>query len=257
MENLTVISGAGEMIDLLLPEPEKVRQTVRAIHETLAGEPVLRPRRIAELLRSFFPVRCCASPETLSFEDVLTLAEALAYISREERLNREEYEELRLPEGSFYEQSYESIVKNGISESFSGGGIPPETPLMDDIPQDCDISAKGETPRNGELPKSSITPRNGDILQGRDIQKYGETLRTSVESACLSDEIIALSFSYKWTLEYALSLAPEVQRRCLEIAGVRRQDKNPPPEKMESVSAAEIVRAVQRGKEALRRFREK
>ncbi|MBO5791406.1 MAG: hypothetical protein J6S54_02920 [Lentisphaeria bacterium] len=256
MENLTVISGAGEMIDLLLPEPEKVRQTVRAIHETLAGDPALRPRRIAELLRSFFPVRCCVSPETLSFEDVLTLAEALAYISREERLNREEYEELRLPEGSFYEHSYESIVKKGISESFSGG-IPPETPLMDDIPQDCDISAKGETPRECEQPKSSITLRNGDIAPAGNISGYGETLRTSVESACLSDEIIALSFSYKWTLEYALSLAPEVQRRCLEIAGVRRQDKNPLPEKMESVSAAEIVRAVQRGKEALRRFREK
>jgi hypothetical protein len=245
MENLTVISGAGEMIDLLLPEPEKVRQTVRAIHETLEGEPALRPRRIAELLRSFFPARCCASPETLSFEDVLTLAEALAYISREDRVIHEQYEKLRLPEGSFYEQSYERIVKNGISESFSGGGIPPETPLMDDIPQDRDISVNGET------------PRNGDIAPAGNISGYGETLRTSVESACLSDEIIALSFSYKWTLEYALSLAPEVQRRCLEIAGVRRQDKNPPPEKMESVSAAEIVRAVQRGKEALRRFREK
>lgn len=188
MENLTVISGSGERIALLLPAPELLQQKVAALRNALEEtELSSRPRRIAELLRSLFPARCGIFLEELSSEDTAKLTDALACISRE----------------------------SGSEERICAAEIPFE-----------------ESRNGGPGPASA-------------------------ESTQVSDEVIALCFCYKWTLEYAASLDVELQRRCLEIAGVRRKEKNPPAEEMTAVSAAEIARAVQRGKDALRRFREK
>ena len=83
MENLTVISGSGEQFDLMLPAPEKLRQTVAVIRYLLKNDPSAGAPGIAPLLRCFFPPRCRKSLEKISLEDTLKLIHAFSFILKE------------------------------------------------------------------------------------------------------------------------------------------------------------------------------
>ena len=75
------------------------------------------------------------------------------------------------------------------------------------------------------------------------------------ESHGYSDEVIALAFLYKWRLDYAAALPPELRRRCLEHAGVKKNARN--TEAKADASSGELAHAIARTLEAIRKYRKK
>ena len=68
----------------------------------------------------------------------------------------------------------------------------------------------------------------------------------------VEDEVIALAFAFKWTLEYAAALPPRLRARCLELCRFRRES---PPPAGTAFAPEELARAVARNAAALARFR--
>ena len=76
-----------------------------------------------------------------------------------------------------------------------------------------------------------------------------------LRSMPITDDIILAAYSFKWSLEYAASLPPELLRRCLEIAGGGRKSVTLAeiPEAMYSPEA--VRRAAVRAAEAVANYR--
>ena len=423
MENLTVISGSGEQFDLMLPAPEKLRQTVAVIRYLLKNDPSAGAPGIAPLLRCFFPPRCRKSLEKISLEDTLKLIHAFSFILKEhekhnalsdsardwggegERIpgglaeeaagtekkssdrtfpgykefseghicsgsekktlpvfsgmqssanenemifpEREEMEflltsqvssvgnpfpcqpppadEQGTPAGNAFPQQPPPAEEQETPEGKPCPHQPPpaeeqgtpvgnpfphqpppaeeqETPVGKPFPHQPLPAEEQETPgekaqssfhfprwaeklleclyrfRGGERlpPAPGRTPEEGEEGNSLSAEKrtgtperYSKTFFAEEPPSALSgtftfadeaqgfsDEVIILCFCYKWTLEYGASLAPEIRKRCLEAAGIRRKEDDHHRTSAENLSADEILRAVRRGREALRRFRE-
>ena len=387
MENLTVISGSGEQFDLMLPAPEKLRQTVAVIRYLLKNDPSAGAPGIAPLLRCFFPPRCRKSLEKISLEDTLKLIHAFSFILKEHEKHNALSDSAcdwggegeRIPGGlaeeaagtekkssdrTFpgYKEFSEGHICSGSEKktlpvfsgmqssanenemifpereemeflltsqvSFVGNPFPhqpppadeqgtpgekpfphqpppaeeQETPAGNAFPYQPPPAEEQETPvekaqssfhlprwaeklleclyrfRGGERlsPAPGRTPEEGEEGNSLSAEKstgtperysktfFAEEPPSAVsgtftfadEAQGFSDEVIILCFCYKWTLEYGASLAPEVRKRCLEAAGIRRKEDDHHRTSSENLSADEILRAVRRGREALRRFRE-
>ena len=80
---------------------------------------------------------------------------------------------------------------------------------------------------------------------------FGET--TTEQGRSYGDEVIAAAYCYKWHLEYAASLPPELLERCLRIAGVRHRA----PEPEVTFSAEEINDAIRRNEELREKLKKK
>jgi hypothetical protein len=73
-----------------------------------------------------------------------------------------------------------------------------------------------------------------------------------------SQEIILAAYHFKWSLEYAASLPPELLLRCLETALAAAGGGTYFPRSAPAApqfTAEEIRQAVKRGAEALERFK--
>ncbi len=369
MENLTVISGSGEQFDLMLPAPEKLRQTVAVIRYLLKNDPSAGAPGIAPLLRCFFPPRCRKSLEKISLEDTLKLIHAFSFILKEHEKHNalsdsardwggegeripgglaeeaagtekkssdrtfpgyKEFSEGHICSGSekktlpvfsgmqssanenemiFPErEEMEFLLTSQVSSvgnPFSCQPPPADeqgTPVEKPFPHQPPPAEEQKTPvekarssfhlprwaeklleclyrfRGGERlsPAPGRTPEEGEEGNSLSAEKrtgtperYSKTFFAEEPPSALSgtftfadeaqgfsDEVIILCFCYKWTLEYGASLAPEVRKRCLEAAGIRRKEDDHHRTSAENLSADEILRAVRRGREALRRFRE-
>ena len=66
------------------------------------------------------------------------------------------------------------------------------------------------------------------------------------------DEVIAVAFGFKWSLEYAGALSPERRRKCLDFLSGSRRERDAGTA---TVSAEEVKKAAARGAAALERFR--
>ena len=80
---------------------------------------------------------------------------------------------------------------------------------------------------------------------------FGET--AAEQGRSYGDEVIAAAYCYKWHLEYAASLPPELLERCLRIAGVRHRA----PEPEVTFSAEEINDAIRRNEELREKLKKK
>lgn len=72
------------------------------------------------------------------------------------------------------------------------------------------------------------------------------------------NEVIALAYLFKWRLEYAASIPAEVRRKCLECAGVKKENKEekaPAPKEEEKDSSEELAQAITRTLEAIRSYK--
>lgn len=103
----------------------------------------------------------------------------------------------------------------------------------------------------GSCRKSREVPER-ELPFSDDAEPFSFCSETQSAPSDYSNDVIRVSFCYKWSLEYAASLSPELLQRCLAIAGYRRKRYTGHGE---NISADELSEAVRRGREALRKLK--
>ena len=352
MENLTVISGSGERIELFLSDPDDMERTARSIYSAVRSSGGRSAREIASLLRKFFPPRCREPLTELSAADALKLASAFLQLSGRNdsfaEVTAGEFltehsgsEALKLAsdflqfsgrKDSFAEVTAGKMTEREVPvtplelELFSGQKK--HTELLQKRPEKkssavwrliadkllslfqkeaeekrCRVAeplaaAETLTPESfgGEIPagerreesfpetygKSAFSPpfsfqenfaadeklpegnsfsdrSPGQTFLREEEEKFssaGEPLREfrSGTQERFSDRVIAAAYCYKWQLEYAASLEPELLERCLICAGALPREKVRAEREEVSPTDEELENALRRNREVLRKF---
>ena len=322
MENLTVISGSGERIDLFLSDPDDMERTARSIYSAVRSSGGRSAREIASLLRKFFPPRCRKPLTELSAADALKLASAFLQLSGRndsfaevtagenvEKVTEREvpvtplepelfsgqkkHTELlqKRPEKkssavwrliadkllSLFQKEAEekrcrvaeplAAAETLTPESF-GGKVPAGERSEESFPEtygknafSTPFSFQENFAADEKLPEgNSFSDRSpGQTFLREEEEKFssaGEPFREfrSGTQERFSDRVIAAAYCYKWQLEYAASLEPELLERCLICAGALPREKVTAEREEVSPTDEELENALRRNREVLRKF---
>ena len=120
----------------------------------------------------------------------------------------------------------------------AGSDLCPEKRLSDALHDMNNVSCKREVPK----------------LTSRKEVHAPELPRPEKAEAANEDEVIALAFAFKWTLEYAAALPPRRRAKCLDFCRFRRERPDHPET---AFTPEELARAVARNAAALEKLRGK
>ena len=316
MEQLTVISGNGEHVELS-PEKEALQQAAALCRKANHLVPAQLRNEVIRCCRHFFPSRYQEPLEKISEADAFKLASALALLAGKDKAGVFPGEAApQLREQASFPYSFVSLFgdkyfssssdRESAANSFSAAAEESMFTVSDLLFSREDSGPQGKScekqlspfsftegkifqaetlsagnnsffPAHEEmvLPVSDVSP----LLQGNftvQCELPGEggfsaasgkehfvtgEKRWSEESfsdnggSCgFTNDVILAAYRFKWPLEYAASLAPELLRRCLEIAGERKSAFiSAIPEEIYTPEA--VRRAAERAAEAVANYR--
>lgn len=283
MEQITVISGSGEHIELSLPGTAALHSVVTACRKIIEMPAVSAREKIIGLFRNFFPEHYREALERISGADALKLASAFVLLlkkskagvftfspgrGREEKSFNVACDVEKMPEKcefSLSDKENAFFTFRNFSET-PAGQRKPNVKWMADLPSGKESFCIRSTPLNSNcIAKVDLEVR--DDLQGEgnfysvaEISGNGYALgawndfSTDTENRMITGEVIWAAYCFKWTLEYAASLPLELLRRCLEVAGEKRTFPAAAiPEEL--YAPEEIRRAAERAAEAVKQLK--
>lgn len=255
---------------ILNTSAEAPLQTVSALHRTPAHVPVsVRSDRENMSNASFLQKR---SPELKELADTFSVSLPELQGKSVPELRREYF--FQFPEQSISEA--ETYFFTSTPRTLSA--IPQDTVSVTQSPPDTPLFATIGIPQNilrEQLPEQAFSVTHTSPMNTFSVSKNQRpnvfsagqaqrgnngTFPASVpenDTASFSQEVILTAFHFKWSLEYAASLPPELLLRCLETAlaaanGVTFTRQLP---SMPEWTPEEIRQAARRGAEALERFK--
>ncbi|MBE6384930.1 MAG: hypothetical protein E7048_04595 [Lentisphaerae bacterium] len=283
MEQMTVISGRGEHIDLSLPGTADWHAVETVCRKIIEMPSVSAREKIIGLFRHFFPEHYREALERISGADALKLASAFVLLSQKSKAGvftlspgrgREENsfsvscDVEMLPEKcefSLSDEENKSFTFRSSAKIPEGqgaqnvewrGGLPTEkesfcirnTPRNSNSFAAVDLEVKDDLQGEGNFYSVAELPGNGYA------PAVGNDFSTAAGSQTITGEVILAAYRFKWTLEYAASLPLELLRRCLEVAGEKRTFPAAAiPEEL--YSPEEIRRAAERAAEAVKHLK--